>query len=412
MNPADWKSRLTQKTGSSCWTEPAPRFKSSAKFNSFEPLALIMKKAAFLIASIWVYGLTGFADDSTHEEVKSLRFEIGLHGKITTMAMAKDGNLLVGVSWVPEDAKPVEAKPKSDQDGDKNKQRHQRRRFRDGGPPSAIRGKGKGSERAIHDPFAGQHFYAIKVISPTGKILRTWPMKNGLVPKMIHGCADGTIYVAGGGKLAELHKEGQVLKQISTDEVYGQKVIASGLYANGKYVFIAFGTGFSLRATEDFYRFDRDLSNPKKIIEQLYGCCAHIDLEVKDEEILVAENSRHRVKVFDFDGNFKRQWGRRDRVNIEGFTACCNPVNMDIGPKGVFYTAESGVGRVKKYSSKGKYLGLVGYVDTTKFDKGSRLAAQSCYIPIEVNEDASRIYIMDVRNHIIRVLAKKSYAKK
>ena len=72
----------------------------------------------------------------------------------------------------------------------------------------------------------------------------------------------------------------------------------------------------------------------------------------------------------------------------------------------MLFTAESGVGRVKKYTADGKFLGLVGYVDTTKFDGGSPLAATSCYIPIEVNADASRIYVMDVRAAIIRVLAK------
>jgi hypothetical protein len=79
-----------------------------------------------------------------------------------------------------------------------------------------------------------------------------------------------------------------------------------------------------------------------------------------------------------------------------------------MGPGGVYFAAESGVGRVKKYATDGKFLGLVGYVDTTKFDGGSALAAQSCYIPIEVNRDASRIYVMDVRAHIIRVLAAKN----
>ena len=78
----------------------------------------------------------------------------------------------------------------------------------------------------------------------------------------------------------------------------------------------------------------------------------------------------------------------------------------------LLYTAESGVGRVKKYTADGRYLGMVGYVDTTEFDRGSRLAAQSCYIPVEVNRDASRIYIMDVRAHIIRVLENDSDAEK
>ena len=164
--------------------------------------------------------------------------------------------------------------------------------------------------------------------------------------------------------------------------------------------------GNSTRATEDFYRFKRDLTEPVKIVERQYGCCSHIDLRVANGELLIAENSRHRVNRFDLDGKPIATWGQRDRTNLAGFTACCNPCNFDFGPGGVLYTAESGVGRVKKYTADGKFLGLVGYVDTTKFDNGSQLAAQSCYIPMEVNADASRIYVMDVRAAIIRVLAK------
>ena len=61
---------------------------------------------------------------------------------------------------------------------------------------------------------------------------------------------------------------------------------------------------------------------------------------------------------------------------------------------------------MKKYKPDGTFLGLVGFVDTTVFDQGSRLASQSCYIPVEVNKDGSRIYVMDVRTHFVRVLEK------
>jgi hypothetical protein len=47
---------------------------------------------------------------------------------------------------------------------------------------------------------------------------------------------------------------------------------------------------------------------------------------------------------------------------------------------------------------------LIGYVDTTKFDNGSKVAATSCYIPVEVAPDGNRIYVMDVRTKTIRVL--------
>jgi hypothetical protein len=250
------------------------------------------------------------------------------------------------------------------------------------------------------------HTYALKVVSPEGKVLSTWPMTDGLAPKMIFGHPDGTVYVAGGGRLAQFSADGKLLKMVDTDKVYGQKAAASGLCADKDHVYIAFGMGNSLRATEDFYKFKRDLTEPKMIVERQFGCCSHIDLRVVGGELLIAENSRHRVNRFDLDGKPLGTWGRRDRESLAGFAACCNPCNFDLGNDGVLYTAESGVGRVKKYSPDGKFLGLVGYVDTTKFDNGSQLAAQSCYIPIEVNHDASRIYVMDVRAAIIRVLAR------
>ena len=142
----------------------------------------------------------------------------------------------------------------------------------------------------------------------------------------------------------------------------------------------------------------------KKIVERQYGCCNHIDMEVIGDKLMIAENSRHRVNLFDFDGKQVGTWGKRDRTGIEGFAACCNPCNTDIGKDGMIYTFESGVGRVKRFSPDGDYLGLVGYVDTTKFDKGSKLAAQSCYIPSEVSPDGRRIYVLDIRQHFIRVL--------
>lgn len=250
------------------------------------------------------------------------------------------------------------------------------------------------------------HTYALKVVSPEGKVLATWPMTDGLQPKMIFGCDDGTVYVAGGGRLAQFNDNGKLLKQVDTDKIYGQKAQSSGLCADKDHVYIAFGMGNSTRATEDFFKFKRDLTEPRMIVERQFGCCSHIDMRVVGGELLIAENSRHRVNRFDLDGKPIGTWGRRDRENLAGFAACCNPCNFDLGNDGVLYTAESGVGRVKKYSPDGKFLGLVGYVDTTKFDGGSQLAAQSCYIPMEVNHDASRIYVMDVRAAIIRVLAK------
>ena len=264
--------------------------------------------------------------------------------------------------------------------------------------------RGNRGPLAIDDLF--KHQYGIRVISLDGSVKAEWPMPDdGPHPKMIHACDDGTVYVAGHGKMASYDKNGKRLAMADIDKLSGDKSLAAGMFVSDKHVFLAVGTGNSMRATEDIYRFNRDLTDAKKIIEQQYGCCSHIDMQVMNGELLIAENSRHRVNRFDLDGKSLGRWGKRDRTGIEGFAACCNPVNIDIGPGNILYTAESGIGRIKKYTPEGEYLGVVGYVDTTEFDRGSRLAAQTCYIPIEVNKDASRVYVMDVRANLIRVLA-------
>ena len=266
--------------------------------------------------------------------------------------------------------------------------------------------RGNRGPLSVDDLF--KHTYAILVLSPDGSVKGEWPMPDdGPHPKMIHACEDGTVFVAGHGKIASYDREGKRLSMADFDNISDAKSLAAGLFVSKKHVFLAIGTGNSMRATEDIWRFKRDLTGAKKIIEQQYGCCSHIDMQVMNGELLIAENSRHRVNRFDLDGNRIGRWGKRDRTGIEGFAACCNPVNIDIGPGNVLYTAESGVGRIKTYTPDGKFLGVVGYVDTTEFDRGSKLAAQTCYIPIEVNKDASRVYVMDVRANLIRVLAPK-----
>ena len=278
------------------------------------------------------------------------------------------------------------------------------RAVRGGGGGERPERRGNRGPLAVDDLF--KHTYGVRVISTNGSVKAEWPMPDdGPHPKMIHACDDGTVYVAGHGKMASYDKNGKRLAMADIDKLSGDKSLAAGMFVSDEHVFLAVGTGNSMRATEDIYRFNRDLTDAKKIIEQQYGCCSHIDMQVMNGELLIAENSRHRVNRFDLDGKSLGRWGKRDRTGIEGFAACCNPVNIDIGPGNILYTAESGIGRIKKYTPEGEFLGVVGYVDTTEFDRGSRLAAQTCYIPIEVNKDASRVYVMDVRANLIRVLA-------
>ncbi|MCB1275686.1 hypothetical protein [Prosthecobacter sp.] len=411
-----------------------------------------MKRVLFTLAAFTAVCAAQSPETPTHQEIAPIKIPLGEEGTLKTISMDRRGNLLVGVSFRAPAGAVAAAKPKlmdrlseasragdakawdkvvteatveelqeammsADQETRGEIMNLLSQEKRDA-VTQAMRGGRRGIRDMNPDARGGispqlstdheGHAYELKVVSPDGKVLSTWAMSDGLMPKMIFGCPDGAVYVAGGGKLAQFTEDGKLVKMVDTDAVCGQKATASGICADATHVYLALGMGNSTRATEDLYKFKRDLSEPKMIVERQFGCCSHIDLRVNAGELLIAENSRHRVNLFDLDGKPKTTWGQRDRSSIEGFTACCNPCNIDFGPGGVLYTAESGVGRVKKYSPDGKFLGLVGYVDTTKFDSGGQLAATSCYIPMEVNADASRIYVMDVRAAIIRVLAKKS----
>ena len=77
-------------------------------------------------------------------------------------------------------------------------------------------------------------------------------------------------------------------------------------------------------------------------------------------------------------------------------------MNLGFGPGGELYTAESGKGRVKRYAADGKFLGLVGYVGTRRYE--SPIPACS-HIPFAVLPDASRLFVLDLQQKQLRVLA-------
>ena len=69
-------------------------------------------------------------------------------------------------------------------------------------------------------------------------------------------------------------------------------------------------------------------------------------------------------------------------------------------------TALMGLGRIKRYTPKGKFLGLVGYVAVPRFRRPGPVAASCSNIAIAVSKDAARVYVQDVKRNLIRVLAR------
>jgi len=249
----------------------------------------------------------------------------------------------------------------------------------------------------------------IKVVDPEDKLVATW--KPGFPPESIHLAADGTVYVGGFGKLARLDKSGRVLLTVEAEKGGFPRAKAAALATMGDDLFVSFGTGRSTRAKATIVRFTLDFKRPVEIAAGLRGCCQRLDMVARGGVLYVAENGAHRMVKYDRTGAVLGRWGRRDRTGVEGFGSCCNPMNLCFGPEGELYTSESGLGRVKRYTPEGEFLGLVGYADTARFTRAGRLAASCSNIPAFPNADATCVYVMDLEEDVVHVLAKTAKAE-
>ncbi len=262
----------------------------------------------------------------------------------------------------------------------------------------------------------------IKVIGPEGNQIDTIELAFG--PEAIDVAADGTIYCGGHGQLAKLDPAGKVLHSVKAPEKAEAPVSetsrrrakssdvtlrlrVSGIAVTEKDVFVAFGSGWSRVSTSKLFRFDRELENPQLLAEGIRGCCQRCDLVTDGESVYLAENSVHRIVRYDRDGKVLGKWGKKSRDELEGFGACCNPMNLGFDAGGVLYTAESGLARLKRYSTDGKFLGLVGYLGTDRFRSAGPHAAACSNMAFTVSPDGKRLYVMDYKNNLIRVLQEK-----
>lgn len=159
------------------------------------------------------------------------------------------------------------------------------------------------------------------------------------------------------------------------------------------YVACRSGTGYGF----DVWRTDPDFRGGKQIIESLRGCCGQMDVQANSNGVYVAENTRHRVRVFSRNGQPVGEFGSRDRAAPEGFDGCCNPMNVAFGPNATVYTSEAGSGRIKRFSSAGEFVELVGKVELVPGCKK---------VSIAVGPDGDSVYMLDItRGHIVRMEA-------
>jgi hypothetical protein len=267
---------------------------------------------------------------------------------------------------------------------------------------------------------------AVRVYDPDGKLLQTWSLDAE--PQAVCVEADGNVLVAGGGVITRLDRTGKVLASAKTpasdaplppdDELkevakrFGSGTPAeqlaayknyaasrrqevTGLAASGEDIFVA---GPSLK---DFsyvvYRYDRQLKNPKTIVEKLSGCCGQMDIQARDGKLWIAHNARHRVESHDRDGKLLVSFGKEDRKAADGFGGCCEPKNLRALPDGDVLAAESGPPvAVKRFDAAGKFKGVLA---APAFKSGCVRTT------VDQSPDGKRLYLLDTGGSSIHVFA-------
>jgi hypothetical protein len=176
--------------------------------------------------------------------------------------------------------------------------------------------------------------------------------------------------------------------------------VINGIAASEKDVFIVCGEsqgyGFAL------WRMDHQFENAKQVKSNVVGCCGQMDVQCCGNDIVLAENTKHRFAKYDRDGKELGAWGKRaaagDSVNFGG---CCNPMNLRCCATGDFLTAES-EGIIKRFSAKGEFLGTVA---STKLTGGCKNVA------VASSPDGEKVYLCDLPGSKLVIMGLKSAKK-
>ncbi len=261
--------------------------------------------------------------------------------------------------------------------------------------------------------------------------------------RAMHCAADGRIYLAGDRSVVVLDAKGERVSELKTDDAPRCLALAGGkLYVGFKNrVAVYAGTAVESRwdpvpgrtvltaiAVADKAVFVADAGNRAVWRYELDGKPAgriglkegsttasrfivpspYFDLKLgTDGALWVVNPGQHRLESFTPEGKLQESWGETS-LQIAGFCGCCNPVYFALLPDGRFVTSEKGLTRVKIYSTKGEFEGVVaGPEQFPKYELGADSAAAG--LPVAADAQG-RVYVADSLARQVRVFARKPKA--
>jgi len=146
------------------------------------------------------------------------------------------------------------------------------------------------------------------------------------------------------------------------------------------------------------WRMNHNFEDEQIIVRGLSGCCGQMNIAAVDGKLVVPENGRMRVNVYDREGKVLHQWGEDERDNAtSGFGSCCNPMNVTFDAEGNVLTSEASVGAIKRFTLDGKFIEPVAQ---------SKIVPGCKHTPIGISPDGNTVYMLDITQRQVIVMRK------
>ncbi len=118
--------------------------------------------------------------------------------------------------------------------------------------------------------------------------------------------------------ITEMKKEKAVMEKRTIDEyvddMKGEISSVHGVAISSKEVFVV--TGETSGYGYSVWRMNEKLEEPKQVLKGLSGCCGQMDVQCCDDGLCVAENTKHRVALYDRNGKLVKAFGKRGREEV------------------------------------------------------------------------------------------------
>jgi sugar lactone lactonase YvrE len=208
---------------------------------------------------------------------------------------------------------------------------------------------------------------------------------------------DEKLYMASRNEVFVYDLEGQLLETLSPNI---EKLLITSLVVDEHFLYLADAGNKVIQQCDFEGKFIKEIGaeDQENGIVGFVIPSPYFDLAIgRNAEIWAANTGRHQLESYDETGRLIYSW-KKSSMDLDGFSGCCNPSHFAFLSNGNFVTSEKGIERIKIHSPDGQFLSVVA--PPKAFEKGTK------GIDIAVDSD-DRIWTTDPKKNLIRVFAPK-----